>query len=82
MPRRSRKSPDVNEIASAIMAHATGGAEHPMERPEPKKPAAVALGRLGGLKGGKARAKKLTPRKRKATAKKAAAARWKRRTTT
>jgi hypothetical protein len=81
MPRGSRKSPDVNEIASAIMAHATGGAEHPMERPEPKKPAADALGRLGGLKG-KARAKKLTPRKRKARAKKAAAARWKRRPTT
>jgi hypothetical protein len=41
-----------------------------------KNPAAVALGRLGGLKGGKARAKKLTPAQRKASARKAAMARW------
>jgi hypothetical protein len=45
-------------------------------RPE-KNPAAVALGRMGGLKGGKARAAKLSPAKRKAIAKKAAKARWK-----
>jgi hypothetical protein len=45
------------------------------ERPA-KNPAAVALGRLGGLKGGKARAAKLSPSKRKAIAKKAAQARW------
>lgn len=42
-----------------------------------KNAAAVALGRLGGLKGGKARAKKLSPKKRSEIAKKAAAARWK-----
>lgn len=41
-----------------------------------KNPAAVALGRLGGLKGGKARAKVLTPERRKAIAKKAAKVRW------
>jgi hypothetical protein len=41
-----------------------------------KDPAAVALGRKGGLKGGKARAAKLTPEQRSAAAKKAAAARW------
>jgi len=41
-----------------------------------KNPAAVALGRLGGLKGGKARAKKLTPEQRSAIAKKAAESRW------
>ena len=41
-----------------------------------KNPAAVALGRLGGLKGGKARAEKLSPSRRKAIAKKAAQARW------
>lgn len=47
--------------------------------PDPNKnPAAVTLGRLGGLKGGKARAASLSPAKRKAIAKKAAAARWKR----
>ena len=47
----------------------------PQERPE-KNPAAVALGRLGGLKGGKARAKALTPQQRSEIAKKAAKARW------
>jgi hypothetical protein len=52
--------------------------ELPAERPESgKNPAAVALGRLGGLKGGKARAAKLSDRKLRAIAKKAAAARWK-----
>jgi hypothetical protein len=45
------------------------------EKPE-KNPAAVALGRMGGLKGGKARAAKLSAKKRKAIAKKAAKARW------
>jgi hypothetical protein len=44
--------------------------------PPEKNPAAVALGRMGGLKGGKARAASLTPAKRKAIAKKAAKARW------
>ena len=43
-----------------------------------KNPAAVALGKLGGAKGGKARAEALSPRRRKMIAKKAAAARWKR----
>jgi len=48
------------------------------EQPESgKNPAAVALGRLGGLKGGKARAARLSKQKRRAIAKKAAAARWK-----
>ena len=41
-----------------------------------KNPAAVALGRLGGLKGGKARAAKLTPEERRASARKAVLARW------
>jgi hypothetical protein len=54
------------------MEEATG---QPIEQKE-KNPAAVALGRLGGLKGGKARAAKLSPRRRKAIAKKAIAARW------
>ncbi len=51
----------------------------PGASPEPEKakdPAAVALGRRGGLKGGKARAAALTPEKRREIAKKAAAARW------
>ena len=46
------------------------------ERPE-KNPAAVALGRLGGLKGGKARAESLSPDRRTEIARKAARARWK-----
>jgi len=44
--------------------------------PKEKNPAAVALGRLGGLKGGTARAQKLSPKKRKEIAKLAARARW------
>jgi hypothetical protein len=52
----------------------TGDAEVSSERE--KNPAAVALGRLGGLKGGRARAEKLSPRKRTQIAKKAALARW------
>jgi hypothetical protein len=52
---------------------ASGGSESPQPT---KNPHAQALGKLGGLKGGKARAKKLTPEKRKEIAKKAAAARW------
>jgi hypothetical protein len=51
--------------------------QEPTETPQ-KNPAAVALGRLGGLKGGKARAAKLSPKKRKEIAKRAAAVRWKR----
>ncbi len=43
---------------------------------EAKNPAAVALGRLGGLKGGKARAEKLSASDRKKIATKAAKARW------
>jgi hypothetical protein len=42
-----------------------------------KNAAAVALGRLGGLKGGKARAKKLTAQERREIARNAASARWK-----
>ena len=79
MPNRSSKRPrDPNQLAKLIVDQATGAA--PVETPadEGKNPAAVALGRLGGLKGGKARANKLSAAKRKAIAKKAAAARWKR----
>ena len=64
MPNRS--SMDVNEIAFLVVAESTGE----------KNPNAVALGRLGGLKGGPARAQGMTARKRKAQAKKAADARW------
>uniref|UniRef100_E6PCL4 Histone H1 n=1 Tax=mine drainage metagenome TaxID=410659 RepID=E6PCL4_9ZZZZ len=51
------------------------GDEPRLDAPE-KDPAAVALGRRGGLKGGKARAEALTPEQRKESAQKAAQARW------
>ena len=76
MPKRSRKQlePDLNQLAARIVAQSTGQ-PIPATKPE-KNPAAVALGRLGGLKGGKARAKRLSPAKRAAIARKAAKSRW------
>lgn len=84
MPARSSKPrppgpPDPNVTAFRILGEATG--ELPKTDPEAaqdgKNPAAVALGKLGGAKGGAARAAKLSAKKRKTIAKKAAAARWK-----
>lgn len=66
---------DVNQRAKAIVDFATG-TETPPDPDEGKDPAAVALGRKGGQKGGKARAEKLSPEERSAAAKKAADARW------
>ena len=72
---KKKKSSDVNVLASQIVTEATQ--EKPTDKNLPQKnPAAVALGRLGGLKGGAARAKKLTSRKRREIAEKAAKARW------
>ena len=74
MPNRSsKKKLDQNQLAASIARAATGGAP----RPHRKNPAAVALGRRGGLKGGKARADALSPEERSDIAKKAAQARWK-----
>ena len=77
MPTRSsKKRPrDINERAKLILDIVTGEVEDKPED-EGKNPAAVALGRLGGQKGGKARAAKLSPAERSAIAKKAATARW------
>ncbi len=84
MPKRSSRrqpSSDPNLTAFAAVQHVIeqteGKAGTKPKAESEKNPAAVALGRLGGLKGGKARAEKLSPRKRTAIAKKAAAARWK-----
>jgi hypothetical protein len=81
MAAKKKKRPvDVNLLAASIVKDATEPEEpeKPTKRPEPEKnPAAVALGRLGGLKGGKARAEKLSPERRKEIAKKAAESRWK-----
>lgn len=77
MPKRSRRPRDPNQLASIIVGEATGQ----IERKDPdagKDPAAVALGRKGGLKGGKARAKALSADQRRESAKRAADARWSR----
>lgn len=74
-PKRPR---DINQLAKFIVDLSTGDIEEAKPDPAPEKnPAAVALGRLGGLKGGNARAAKLSPKRRKEIAKKAAASRWK-----
>ncbi len=79
MPERSRKRPtDLNALAASIVADATD--EDKTEPEDTRDPAAVALGRKGGLKGGRARADKLTAEQRSKMAKEAAAARWNRRT--
>jgi hypothetical protein len=75
MPKRSSNPRDVNRLATAIVDRATGDTHEP-DPYEGKNPAAVELGRLGGQKGGKARAAKLTAEQRSAIAKKAASARW------
>lgn len=73
-----KKTPsDINQLAKFITDNVTE--DKSIKETEPakeKNPAAVALGRLGGLKGGKARAKKLSPERRKEIAQKAAMARW------
>lgn len=75
MPKRSRKTPsDPNQLAKAIVDQATDEPDSVNE--SSKNPAAVELGRLGGLKGGPARAKKLTAQQRSEIARKAAETRW------
>jgi hypothetical protein len=82
------KSSEVNVTAHEVLqaltgepADSTSVQRDPAKKKTPpeKNPAAVALGRLGGLKGGRARAKKLSAKKRKDIAKKAAVSRWKKR---
>lgn len=78
MPNRSRKKRprDPNQLGKLIVDLATGEATEPEKPADGKDPAAVSLGRKGGLKGGKARAAKMTKAQRVASAKKAAMARW------
>lgn len=78
MPQRSskKKEPkDINELAFDIVRDLTSG-ELSVEEEEEKNPHAVALGRLGGLKGGKARDAKLSKKRKIEIARKAAQARW------
>jgi hypothetical protein len=80
----AKKRPtDINLLARQIVEEAIGEPLTPKEKPvkekppqREKNPAAVALGRLGGLKGGKARAERLSEEQRKEIAKKAAKKRW------
>jgi hypothetical protein len=80
MPKRSRKvqkkARDANQTAFDALQHVIQQTEGALEG---KNPAAVALGRMGGLKGGKARAAKLTQEQRRTSASNAAKARWKKR---
>jgi hypothetical protein len=68
----------LNVLADNIVSQVTNGSAPAEEDPQKstKNPAAVALGRLGGLKGGKARAKSLSKERRTEIAKKAARKRW------
>ena len=80
-PKREGTPHDFTTIARRVVEEAIGEKldGSPLEdKDKGKNPAAVALGKLGGAKGGKARAKALTPAKRKAIAMKAATARWSR----
>jgi hypothetical protein len=78
MPDRSRKRPrDPNQLGKLIVDLATGEVEEP-DPDDGRNPAAVELGRKGGLKGGKARAARMTPEERSRAARQAAAARWSR----
>lgn len=75
--KKNKKTPiELNKLASFIVNQSTSEESEKEEQPT-KNPAAVALGKLGGKKGGKARAEKLTPEQRKEIARKAAKERWK-----
>lgn len=76
MDTKKRPS-DVNALAFQIVSEATQEKTSSSKPTKEKNPAAVALGRLGGLKGGPARAKKLSAKKRKEIAVRAAKSRWK-----
>lgn len=81
MPKRSGEKRDFMQVAREIVEKAIGeqmdGTPLPTPPKDKRNPHAVALGRLGGRKGGKARAKALSSSKRRSIAKKAAKSRWK-----
>ena len=83
MPARASKRPDFTQIAKMVTDAATGQGPGPVNPKavlpadqDTRNPHAVALSKLGASKGGKARAANLSPARRKAIAKKAAAKRW------
>lgn len=73
--KHPKRPKDGNALAVMVAMIATGEITEP-NPDEGKNPAAVALGKLGGAKGGKARAENLTAKKRSEIAKKAAQKRW------
>ena len=86
MAKRSSKDEDVNTLAARIVAQATSDSDAEADETaaliakamrEGKDPAAVLLGSRGGKRGGKARAEKLTPERRREIARLAAKSRWK-----
>ncbi len=78
MEKRKKKEHDFSLNAFRVVQEATGEVEPPPEKPKAKRTISdpKALGRKGGLKGGKVRAEKLTPEQRSEIARKAAQARW------
>ena len=76
MAKKPTRPRDTNQLAKSIVDIATGERDPAPIPQDGKNPAAVALGRLGGLKGGKARAAKLSSKRRSEIAKKAAQKRW------
>jgi hypothetical protein len=74
--KKPKRSTDVNERAFQIVAEAVGDTEPAPEADDGKNPAAVALGRKGGQRGGKARAERMTAEERSDSARRAAQARW------
>jgi HEAT repeat protein len=83
MRKRSRKAEaeDINQIATRMVQHVIEATEEPdLTDKDARSAAARALGRLGGLKGGPARAAKMTTAERSESASKAAHARWNKKT--
>jgi hypothetical protein len=74
---KTQKAPIESYKPASFIVNQETNEEQAIEKAPVKNPAAVELGRLGGLKGGKARAESLTPEQRTEIAKKAAQARWK-----
>jgi hypothetical protein len=76
MPKRSSKPRDLAQMAKAIVDQATDPDDHGDDPYEGKDPLAVERGRLGGKRGGKVRAERLTAEQRSAAAREAVIARW------
>ena len=75
-PRKKKRPRDMNQLAYQIVQEATGQAPPEEDKPDTRNRAAVAMSKLGASKGGKARANKLSAKKRKEIARKAARKRW------